>query len=193
MDLGVLFQRITSDSSLSKDEKELVSKISDEYRDWELSLTNEESRLIRKYTLNSHDDKKPNRFFERLNRVMRGSYDGVDKNKLIAYGHVISNAICKHPIQQQIVCYRGMDYNLMKNVAIGSTFKFDQFISTSIIEAGALKRRFKYVILVPEGVNGAYIGNLSAFQNQYEFLLDYNCEYKLIAKSGRIVYLEVVV
>lgn len=63
----------------------------------------------------------------------------------------------------------------------------------SIIENGALKKRFKYVILAPEGTKGAYIENISAFKGQYEFLLDYNCEFKLTAKNGRIIYLEVVV
>lgn len=124
---------------------------------------------------------------------MRGNYNGPDKDKLIACGAIISDAICRCPVKQQLTCYRGISDNLMKDVPIGTTFKFDQFISTSIVEVGALKKKFKYVIVVPEGTKGAYLENLSAFKGQYEFLLDYNCEYKLIAKSGRIVYLEVIV
>lgn len=44
-----------------------------------------------------------------------------------------------------------------------------------------------------KGAKGAYIEGISAFKGQYEFLLDYNCEFRLTAKSGRVVYLEVVV
>lgn len=118
---------------------------------------------------------------------------GSDKDKLLTYGQIISKAICSHPITQQIVCYRGVDDDLMNGVTVGTIFKFNQFISTSVIENGALKKRFKYVILVPEGTKGAYIENISAFKGQYEFLLDYNCEFKLTAKNGRTVCLEVIV
>jgi len=49
-----------------------------------------------------------------------------------------------------------------------------------------LKKRFKYVILAPKGTKGAYIENISAFKGQYEFLLDYNCEFKLTAKMAEL-------
>lgn len=110
-----ILQGIKNSLSLTEDERRFVTNISEEYKEWELRLSNEEKRLIRKYTLNSHDDKKPNRFFERLNRAMRNKYNGPDKNKLLYYGDVISKAICKHPIKQQIVCYRGVDDNLVGN------------------------------------------------------------------------------
>lgn len=192
MNFKTVLQQIRKKLSLTEDELMLLAQINDEYNSWENSLTKEEKRLIRKYTLNSRDSEKPNRFFERLNRAMRGNYNGPDKDKLLAYGNTISKAICRHPIGQQIVCYRGVDDDLTKDIVVGTIFKFDQFISTSIVESGALKKRFKYVIVVTKGVKGAYIENLSAFKGQYEFLLDYNCKYKLTAKSGRVVYLEVI-
>lgn len=56
------------------------------------------------------------------------------------------------------------------------------------------QKRYKYAIVVPEGTIGAYIDELSAFKGQqFEFLLNYDCEYKLKAISGNTVYLEVVV
>jgi hypothetical protein len=179
--------------SLLDSEKAIIDDLYNEYHIWSKNLTEEEQRLIRKYTKNSHDNSKPNRFFERLNRAVRGEYVGKDEDKLLKYAAIISNAIKKHPIQQTIVCYRGVDDDLFSHTAIGTQFKFRQFISTSIIEKGALKKPYKYVIVVPEGAIGAYIDELSAFKGQYEFLLDYECEYKLTAKSGKTVYLEVIV
>lgn len=193
MNLKLILQGIRNDLALTADERCFIENLSAEYKSWEKSLSKQEKYLIRKYTLNSHDNKKPNRFFERLNRVLRGDYAGSDKDKLFAYGQIISKAICSQPITQQIVCYRGVDDDLMSDIAVGTIFKFGQFISTSIIENGALKKRFKYVILAPKGTKGAYIENISAFKGQYEFLLDYNCEFKLTAKNGRVIYLEVIV
>ena len=179
-------------ANLSREDKELINKMSKEYESWNNNLSDKEKYLIRKYTLNSFDNSKPNRFFERLNRALRGDYNGTDKNKLLDYGKIISNAICKQPTKQSIICYRGIDIDLLSNVEDGSAFKFDQFVSTSIIEKASLKKQFKYVIIVPEGTNGAYIEDISAFKGQFEFLIDYNCTFMLKARSGKNVYLEVV-
>lgn len=177
----------------TKEEAEIIKSITLEYRKWVNELSEEEKRLIRKYTLNSFDDKKPNRFFERLNRALKNKYHGEDFNKLIRYGKIISDAICKHPIEQQITCYRGVDYDSLQSFIPGDIISFDQFVSTSVISSGALKKRYKYVILAPQGTKGAYIEEISAFQGQYEFLLDYSCEYRLIKKKGHTAYLEVII
>lgn len=179
--------------SLSSEEIIIINHLSQEYSSWERNLSIQERYLIRKYTYNSHDDSKPNRFFERLNRAIRGEYSGNDTKKLIRYGEIISEAICRHPLTFPTTCYRGVDQNLLQNIEIGTVFSFDQFISTSIIERCALNKKYKYVIFAPRGTNGAYIENLSAFKGQFEFLLDYNCRFKLVDRQGRLVYLEVVV
>ena len=156
------------------------------------NLSLKERYIIKKYTYNSYDMDKPNRFFERLNKAMRGDYKGSDKDKLVKYGYIISEAICRANLQENIVCYRGVDDDLLHNIKEGTIFAFDQFVSTSIIEKAALKNRYKYVILVAKKSKGAYIEDISSYKGQYEFLLDYSCKYKLISKSGKNVYLEVV-
>lgn len=178
---------------LKQEEKRVIKEVSSEYKLWAGTLSELELSVIQKYTKNSHDKEKPNRFFERLNRAMRGKYDGADKTKLLNYGKILSDAICKQPLSHQIICYRGVDEDLLLNTPIGSCFKFKQFISTSIVASRALKKEFKYVIVVPAGAKGAYIGNLSRYKQQYEFLLDVSCEYKLLDKRGNYVYLEVIV
>lgn len=192
MNFRLVLQEIKRNYLLTEQERELTNKLYSEYHNWVKELSKKEKYLIRKYTRNSHDDSKPNRFFERLNRAIRGDYNGKDKDKLLNYGEIISTAIKKHPIEQAIICYRGVDDDLVSHVEIGTHFKFNQFISTSVVEIGALKKKYKYVIFVSEGVIGAYIDEISAFKGQYEFLLDYSCEYKLKAKSGNTIYLEVI-
>lgn len=178
---------------ISEEEKALIRIMSAMYQPWVDSLSSKERYLLRKYTYNSNDAGRPNRFFERLNRTMRGDYFGTDQPRLKEYGDIISKAILKTSPEIPIVCYRGVDDDLMKDVETGTVFTFNQFISTSIVEAGALKKRFKYVIVAPVGTKGAYIENLSAFSGQYEFLLDISCEYILSEKKGKTVFLEVVV
>lgn len=178
---------------LSSSEKEIIKNISLQYRPWVKSLTSKELLLIKKYILNSNDQFKPNRFFECLNKAMRGEYYKSDLHKLCMYGNIISNAISRQPVSVPLVCYRGVDDDFLSKVEIGDIFSFNQFISTSVIERCALRKKFKYVIIIPTGAKGAYIEDVSLFRGQYEFLLDKSCTYKLIAKSGHNIILEVVV
>ncbi len=193
MKLSYILRNIKVEIGLTQKEKELINRLDSEYKTWISSLSVKEKYLLRKYTYNSLDDDKPNRFFERLNRAMRGDYKGKDKEKLLTYGKIISNAISRQSVQLSFTCYRGTDDDLTSGLPAGATFTFDQFISTSVVERCALKKRFKYVILIPTGTKGVYIDHISAFKGQYEFLLDYECEYRFIRKEGRVVYLEVIV
>ena len=104
----------------------------------------------------------------------------------------ISNAMSKHSLKQNIICYRGDDANPMDNMEVGTKFRFKQFLSTSVIESGALNKTYKSVIIIPKGTKGAYIADLSRFKRQYEFLLDYDCEYIYKGNDGNTIYLEVL-
>lgn len=73
-------------------EKEVVNVLRRDYSDWIHSLSEFERIAFRKYSYNSYD-KKPNRFFERLNAMLRGSYNRSDKKKLEAYATAMSQAI----------------------------------------------------------------------------------------------------
>jgi len=177
---------------LSDTEIKLINSLADEYRPWVKHLSANERRLIRKYTYNSCNDVKTNRFFERLNSAMRGQYKGKDADKLHKYGNIISTTLQRQPITRTLVCYRGVNNNPIANLDIGTQFSFNQFISTSVVEIGALKKAYKYVIIVPEGTKGAYIEEISSYSGQYEFLIDKDTDYILTGKSGNTYYLEVV-
>lgn len=171
-------------------EKFVVKRLRDEYFLWVSSLTDVEKHAIRKYSYNSMD-RKPNRFFERLNAMLRDDYVGDDYKKLEEYAKIISKALKKHPLEQDIICYRGVDVNPVQGYEIGAIISFGQFISTYVIKTKALCKRYKMVIRVPKGAKGAYIESLSVFPKQREFLLDKDCYYKLLSIKGENIELEV--
>ena len=94
-------------------------------------------------------------------------------------------------MKQDIICYRGVDNNPVQGCEIGSIVSFGQFISTSVIRTKALNKRFKIIIRVPKGTKGAYIESLSVFPKQREFLIDKDCNYKLLSIKGDTIELEV--
>ena len=157
--------------------------------EWILALTNGEKRAIRKYTYNS-GDKKPNRFFERLNAMLRG--DIPEDKKLRNYADTISNALRKNKLQHDLVCYRNMDFNPYEEYPVGKLFNSDQFISTSVSESAALEKRFKMIFFVPKGSNGAYIEGISKYPKQREFLLDKDCKLRVLSNQSDSIVLEVI-
>ena len=81
-----------------------------EYRPWIEMLSTDEIRAIKKYSYNSFD-RKPNRFYERLNAMLRGVYAS-ENEMLTRYADTISSALAKHPLQQSIICYRGSSVDI---------------------------------------------------------------------------------
>lgn len=126
-----------------------------------------------------------------MNAMLRGVYNKQDSEKLRQYAEVIAQAIKKHPLEQNIICYRGMDENLVEGLMAETIFTIDQFVSTSVVESKALRKRFRYVIYAPIGTNGAYIEELSFFPRQREFLINKNVKYKFLSIEGAEIRLEV--
>ena len=170
----------------------VVNVLRKEYRKWVSSLSAKERHAIRKYSYNSYD-KKPNRFFERLNRMLRGRYNQDDKYVLEDYSKVISAAMNRHPLQSNIICFRGGNENMVEGLRPGTIFAIKQYLSTSVIKSRALDGKYKYIIYVQNGALGAYIEEISYFPKQREFLLDKNQYYKFISQEENIIKLEVVI
>lgn len=169
----------------------IVEELRAEYVEWANELTTEERKAIRKYSYNSIDGKQ-NRFFERLNAMLRGAYNKSNNAMLVRYANIISGALKKHRLSFPIVCYRGVDVDPTGDVEIGTVFSFRQFVSTSVVRRKALSKEYLLVISVPAGTCGAYIENISAFPWQREFLIDKECNYCITRRQGRTIYLEVV-
>ena len=152
-------------------------------------MTADEKRAIRKYTYNS-GDKKPNRFFERLNAMLRGNI--AEDKRLREYADVISGALKRNKLKHDIICYRNLDFNPYEKYSVGDVFIENQFISTSVSSGAALDKEFKMIIFAPKGTRGAYIECISKYPNQREFLLDKDCKLRVISKQEDSIVLEVI-
>lgn len=174
----------------------VVKVLRKEYQKWIDELSDEEKYAIRKYTKNSVDYRKPNRFFERLNSMLRGSYDtsSSDYQILKKYASIISKAIKKHPIECNIVCYRGSDYNPAFGCKVGDKISSEAFLSTSVVKKRAFKAKYLLIIHVPKGAKVAYIEKLSFFDYQKELLIDKGAIFKIIdiRNGGKVIEMEVI-
>lgn len=170
-------------------QEQVVNILRKESEDWINNLTEKEKHAIEKYTYNS-GDKKPNRFFERLNAMLRE--DIPEDKKLQSYADVISGALKKNKLKHDVIAYRGMSLDPSEGVPVNGLYKSKQFFSTSVVENRALDGKYKIIIYVKKGSTVAYIENLSYFKKQRELLLDKDCIYRVLSRKGNIVELEVI-
>lgn len=170
-------------------QEKVVDVLRRESENWIDSLTEEEKRAIRKYTYNS-GDKKPNRFFERLNAMLRG--ERPKEKRLTEYADTISNALKKNKLKQDIIAYRGVDIDPTAGAEIGDIVAPGQFFSTSVIDTRSFGAGYKIVVYAKKGSNAAYVETLSHFPKQRELLIDKDCFYRVLSRKGNTIELEVL-
>ena len=146
-------------------QEQIVDVLRRESEEWINGLSEKEKHAIEKYTYNS-GDQKPERFFERLNRMLRG--DAAEDKKLRAYAETISGALKRSKIQHDIIAYRNLDIPLYDEFEVNDLVTEGQFISTSITQGAALNKPYKILIYVPKGSKGAYIEKISKYPGQRE-------------------------
>ena len=170
-------------------QEKVVDVLRKESEKWINGLTEKEKRAIRKYTYNS-GDKKPNRFFERLNAMLRG--ERLKDKRLAEYADVISGALQRNKLEHDVVCYRRMEFNPYEKYMVGEIIVEKQFISTSIVQSAALDKDFSMVFLVPKESKAAYIENINKYPKQREMLLDKGCKLRVLSKQEDSIILEVI-
>ncbi len=170
-------------------QEQVVNVLRRESEEWIKTLTDEEKRAVRKYTYNS-GDKKPNRFFERLNAMLRG--DLPENENLKKYAETISRALKKNKLKQDVIAFRGMNVDPTNGAMPGALIKPGQFFSSSVNGTHSFKMGYKLVIYVKRGSNAAYIEKLSSFPKQRELLLDKDCVYRVISRKDNLIELEVI-
>ena len=111
-------------------ESKVVDILQKESQPWIESLSDAERIAFEKYTFNPGDN-KPDRFFERLNRMLRG--DSPEDEKLRMYAERISSALKRSPLQHDVLCYRTVDFNPFNGAKVGSIIFPRHFYSTSVI------------------------------------------------------------
>ncbi|MCI8274179.1 MAG: minor capsid protein [Lachnospiraceae bacterium] len=167
----------------------VVDVLRKDSEEWIQTLTDEEKRAIQKYTYNS-GDKKPNRFFERLNAMLRGDIPGDER--LESYAETISGAIKKSRLKHDVIAFRGMGVDPTDGADIGEIIRPGQFFSTSVTGNRSFKDKYKIIIYAKKGSKAAYIEKISFFPNQRELLLDNDCNYRVISRKGNEIELEVL-
>lgn len=116
-----------------------MNAVREDSKKWIQSLSAEEKRCFRKYTLNEGDRRL--KFYEKLNAMLRGEYPKEDS--LVYDANTISNALKRSSINENIICYRGIDNNPILDYAAGDIFSFDQFVSSSVKSNRAFKKTSK--------------------------------------------------
>ena len=171
-------------------QNQVVSLLRTESQEWIDSLSEKEKYAIEKYTFNS-GDQKPNRFFERLNAMLRG--DIAEDKKLRGYAETISGALKKSKIEHDVIAYRNLDIPLYNEFEVNDLVTENQFISTSVVQSAALDKAYKVLIYVPKGSCCAYIEKISKYPKQRELLLDKNTIFRVISKKKNSIELQVIV
>lgn len=170
--------------------EKVVPVLREDSRVWVDNLSTEETRSVKKYTKNSGDT-KDNRFFARLNAMLRG--EAPEDDTLNYYSGVISGAISKFELKHDIICYRAVGFNPVEGLKVGDIYKPKQFLSSSVSKSGTLNGKYILEILTPKGSKGAYIELLSKYPKQREFLFDKDLVYNILAINGNIITLEAIV
>lgn len=160
-----------------------------EYDPWVKRLTSKERYAIQKYTKNTFDDYPP-KFFERLNRMLR---NGAHNAKLEEYANTISAALNKQLLQSDIICYRNVNVDPFAGFEKDDVVPIKQFFSTSVLKQSARKGEYQITLFVRKGTRGAYIESISRVPEQLEFLIDKDCEYRILSRRGKKIAVEVVV
>lgn len=156
---------------------------------WINSLTKEEIRCVQKYTLNKV--KETPKFYERLNMMLRGELP--ENESLRYYADTISEALKRSILNENMICYRGMDINVFENYGVGDLITLNQFTSTSVKQSAAFDKPVQMIIYAQKGTKGvAYIEQISEFPKQREMLFDKDCIYEVLSKQENLIEVRVV-
>ena len=158
-------------------ENQVVDVLRKEAQPWIDKLSAVEQDAIQKYTYNP-GDQRPNRFFERINRMLRG--DSEEDAHLRMYAERISDALKRSPLEHDVLCYRAMEFNPFDGMHVGDIVCPGQFYSTSVVKSGSLKKDFRIIICARSGSLAGYVEPLSKFKEQRELLFDKDTLYRVL-------------
>lgn len=168
----------------------VVDTMRKEYDTWIAMLSKDERHAIRKYTKNSLQEEKGNKFYQKLNAMLRG--DLPEDTYLRGYADTISGALKKQPLKEDIICFRNVRVDPFAGTKVGTQVSGKQFFSTTVIPSRAVAGECHITIFAPKGTPGAYVEKLSRKPKQREFLIDKDVQYRIKSRKGKNIVLEVV-
>lgn len=171
-------------------------KDQESYQNWINSLSEEESNLIWDYSANTYQTfnkimrEGPEAFLN--NTLYRGSPDAW-KQKMISDANDLAQVIKNYEADADFVTYRriGGLYNDLSDFEIGKITDFDDgYMSTSLSlketeEFGDGANEVLFTIHVKKGQKiGAYIGEISQYEKEKEFLIAPKTKFKILKVSS---------
>ena len=131
------------------------------------------------------------KFYERLNAMLRG--DIPEDENLRYYADVISNALKRNTIGENVICYRGVNDNVFTGYNTGEKITLNQFTSSSVKSSRAFDKTVRIIIYAKKGTTGvAYIESVSKFPKQREMLFDKDCIYEVLSNKDNVIELKVL-
>ena len=169
--------------------RKTIEELENEADKWIKELSMQEKSSITKYAYNP-GDKSPNRFFERINAMLRGEI--TEEDSLRRHVNNISSGLQKFRIEKDFYVYRRVDYDPTKDIKKGDLIVGEQFLSTSVDPEKTLKKEYLIKIRVRKGTTAAYIDSLSEF-DQTELLIDKDVVFRVKSIQEKETLWEVVV
>lgn len=140
-------------------------------------------------------------FYVDINKALRGLeydkyyldvfYDKLDGiNNLDEYVEMMKGVFERNKLKEDVILYRSIDLEysppLFKRYAegyniVGEKFVDNAFVSTSLGEGNFMGGDTTLKILAPKGTKGAYVGGLSDFRDEYEYLLSPGVEFEVVS------------
>lgn len=168
----------------------VYSTMLQEYDSWVNMLTIDETEAILKYTENEVQEKWP-KFYAKLNAMLRG--DAPYDERLQYYADLISGALKKKPLENDIICTRRLNVNPFRDYDIDDVVPIKQFFSTSLFEEAAMSGDYEITLFVRKGTRGAFLDErVSNHPEQLEFLIDRDTAYRIMDIEGNHIFVEVV-
>lgn len=163
----------------------VVNTLRKDAEKWIQTLSDDEIKAIGKYTYNGKDSDGL-RLFEKINGYLENRYDPANEKEeeiILRNAYNIEQGLLKNKLKHDIIVYRKEEFPESLNG------KVQKFLSTSVTKKGVLKKSPNVAIIVPKGVNGAYVEQLAdvRFKKQRGFLLNKNNSYKMIYNDNNLM------
>lgn len=137
--------------------------------------------------------------YNSLNKYLRhGEFPPYEKTPgvVIDLQNNLDNSFKNAPlVPENLVAYRAINKDVVKDLKPGDTFRDKGFISTSIspkivsyLDEGDLGLEIR----VPKGTKGIYVEKVSRFKGEKELLLNRGTKFRVIENSGNKAIIEVV-
>lgn len=152
---------------------------------WHTNLTDDGREVIKYYTTGGYYDINEPLFNQDEEYLMKSAIDDLEE------------ALKSFKLKENVISYRGVDEIEFKKLNVGDTGIIKEFKSTSVKEeiADEFKDRHpnggKIIYNIHSNTRGAYIGDNTSYDPEFEFLISRNANYKVLSKKDNIMEVEI--